>query len=269
MDILKKLTPAETYFIMHRGAISHKNYLRYTFMDLILKGVLKITEVEKQASAREKPRFFPYVESGSKFSNYQPLPHEAPLITSFKFEDNMRVQLNNFIKISRSNTDNYKQLLCLSPTVAQYLHQSFIQRYITLQYSYKNGGETIAKNMLRYFSDLDDWLIKPGNEHRYPEIIEQIGNNIILANNFSRSFFEVFDKELKKQNQPNDNQEDYDTGGWTYWGDSDRQFEYFDKDNDTSWDFDSSFDSGSSGCSGDGCSGDSGCSGCGGCGGGD
>lgn len=262
MDILKQLTPAETYFIMHCGAISHKNYLRYTFMDLILKGVLKIIEVEKQASEHEKIRVLPYVESGNKFANYQLLPHEKPLITSFKFEDDMRVQLNNFIKISRSNTDNYKQLLCLSPTVSQYLNQSFIQRYITLQYSYKNGGEMIAKNMLRYFSDLDDWLIEPGNEHRYPEIIEQIGNNIILVNNFSRSFFEVFDKELKKQNRQEDNSDGYDTGGWTYWGDSDRQFEYFDKDSDNSWDFDSSFDSSSTG--GDG---DSGCSGCGGCGG--
>ena len=232
MELLKKLTPAETFFIMHRGAISHKDYLRYTFMDLILKGVLKITEVEKQASAHEKTRVLPYVEGGSKFNNYQPLPHEAPLIQSFKFDDDMRVQLTNFIKVSRSNTDNYKQLLCLSPAVAKYLHQSFIQRFITLEYSYINGGETIAKNMLRYFSDLEDWLITPGNEHRYPEIIEQIGNNILLAKNFSGSFFEVFDKELKKQYNNSD--------GY-----------------------------GATGCSGCTTDSDSGCSGCGGCGGGD
>jgi hypothetical protein len=120
MKGLKELLPAQTFFILQKGNVKHKDFLRYTFMDLILKRVLKIVEIEKQASNKDPVRKQTYVDVGDNYKTYTPTDFEKPFINSFKFDDGMRVLLRNYIIVCKTNTRNFKSQLA-APFLGQYI----------------------------------------------------------------------------------------------------------------------------------------------------
>ena len=77
MKILSKITPAETMLIKDSSSVELKNLMKYTFMDLLLKKVIEIKEVNKKSHPRDKYiRTYTYVVSGKNFSKYKPKKHE-------------------------------------------------------------------------------------------------------------------------------------------------------------------------------------------------
>lgn len=248
MELLKTLTPAETYFLVHKAEMSQKQFLRFTLMDLILKGILNIVEIEKDNVK------YPYMLAGVNFATYTPKPYEESFLRACKFDEGYQTSLKNYITIILPLTKRYKRQIAQTPHMGGYFYRTWLQRNLIGGYSYTNVGAQAA-------TELKDLLKNANDEyHINGEVTEAkklLGNNIILLTGFSSQDLTVFDEELKRK----------ETAGTITGGDTGIGWWYFDSGVSNGFDADYGSASDSSGdSSGDG---DSGCSGCGGCGGGD
>lgn len=249
MELLKILTPAEIYFIIHKAEMSQKQFLRFTLMDLILKGVLSIVEVEKNKAKH------PYVQAGPNFPLYKCLPYEMSFLHACKFEEGVQTTLKNYITIILPLTKRYKRQIAQTPNIAGYLYRTWLQRNLIGGYSYTNIGAQTA-------TTLKDVLKKAGEEYHTEGMVAEaqqlLGNNIILLPNFNSQDLMVFDEEMKRK----------ETAGTITGGGADAATSWWYFDGGATNGFDADYGSASDSSGGSDGS-DSGCSGCGGCGGGD
>ncbi|MGV3599382.1 MAG: hypothetical protein ACO1PI_16080 [Bacteroidota bacterium] len=248
MELLKTLTPAETYFIIHKAEMTHKQFLRFTLMDLILKGVLTIVEIEKDNVN------YTYVQAGVNFNTYTHQPYEESFLRACKFDEGYQTSFKNYITIIMPLTKRYKRQIAQTPHMGGYFYRTWLQRNLIGGYSYTNVGAQTA-------TILSDLLKKANEEYRIEgrdaETKKLLGNNIILLNDFNSNDLRVFDEEMKRK----------ETASTITGGDTSSGWWYFDSGVNNGFDADYGSASDSSGDSGG--DGDSGCSGCGGCGGGD
>lgn len=255
MKHLSRLTPAETLIILTGDKTPLSELLKYTFMDLLLKQVLAIREVQRQASSRDPIRVHKYVVTGSNYGNYQAKPHEPVLLSIFQTNPESSVLFRNLVKIAYQNAKNerrYYPQLTTSPNLKDALSTSLFQR-IAGKFSYTQKGLVIKKEIQNEFSEIEKSYSKQLTTDRIQalELLKSIGGNIFLFKALEFEISKEFEKEIFEEMAKRNTGTGCSTGCWTDFG------HYSD-----------SFDSSCSSDSGTGCSGgDSGCSGCSGCGG--
>lgn len=267
MEILKQLSPTQTLSIMNRGELSQKDFIRYTLADLVFRGILKIEDIEKQASDKDKVRWVTYVDKGANYKKYTLKPFEEPFIKSFRFDDDMRVVIRNFIIICKQKTYFFKKQLFNSNELKEYFTQNFFQKYLLKTFQATPKCISVSIALSNFFDEVDKNLDTLIAERKLPAIVDEIGSNIVLLSSFNPSLL----KTIAEQYDAVDREYQSDGGYW-WWGDSGNggydQYDHF-LDEGSSYDttYDSIGDSGGSGCGSDSGCGGSGCSGCGGCGG--
>jgi hypothetical protein len=257
--ILSKLTPAETLLIKDGSQASVKELLKYTLMDLLLKQVLMIENVERhQPNMRDAARTYKYVSIGKNFNGYAALPHELAFLSTFQRNCDTRMLFRNCVQVGYQNAGSktrLHRLIITSPELFEAFSASWLEKIFGL-YNYTSHGLQLQKQVELELSGIAQVLRdSDANERKVVvESLKSIGGNLFLLQVVDFALLREIDEELSKQLAYHDN-----TGGGCS-----STWICFDTCND---DFDNSCssDSGdSSGCS----SGDSGCGGgCGGCGG--
>lgn len=274
MKLLSRITPAETILITDSSSAQLKSLLKFTFMDLLLKKVIKIVEVSKKPHPRDQVRIYTYVEAGKNYSKYTPKNHELVFLNPFTEEESIQILFKHFVKMAYDNSKgswNYKKVIRDHGNVNQYIKQSFfinLFRMIRLT----DQGRKVQQDISAYLDTIDTQIndLLHNDKKRGLELLLNIGGNIFLLKNLDFELLKNIDKELLEQKKLLSDI-NYDSGYDSYYYiDSfhdgilfDNEFEdtnsfssYFD---DTMDSFDSEFDASS--CS----SCDSGCSSCGGC----
>lgn len=272
MKLLSKITPAETILIKECGAAQLKNLLRFTFMDLLLKRVIKIVEVDKQSHPRDEVRSYTYVESGENFNAYKPKKHELIFTSHFVVEEPIQILFKHFVKIVYDASDgkkSYRESIKSNTTLKDYFNQSFfinLFRFVKLT----DEGEKVKKEITIYLKEVDENIgdLLANDQKKALELLLTIGGNILLLQKLDFEFLKKIDKELLNQQKTLYKNSDHYNDGWCLFDDYYLFDNFFDNHDsfdsffyDTLDSFDSEFDASS--CS----SCDSGCSSCGGCGG--
>jgi hypothetical protein len=281
MTLLSKLSPAETKLILEEGSASFKDLLKLTFMDLLLKKVIKIVEEEKELHISDGSRTYTYIEAGKNFHKYKPKPHETIFTTSFAEEDDIQLLFTHFVKIGHQASGNnrrYKKKIGEIGNLQPYLSDSFFISLFGMTRLNDRGKKTkheVTKYLNEVDAQINDWL--ENDQEKALEILLAIGGNIFLLKNLNFELLKNIDKELlalkKKQT---DDETDFDDYWFLYvdfyddydlFGvDFDEGFSFQSYFDDTLDSFDTQFDSFDSSSSFDsGCSSCSGCGGCGGC----
>lgn len=257
MEILSKITPAETLLIQKGGSASLKELLKFTMMDLLLKKVLDIETLEDELDEEGNP--LKIIKKGSEFDNYQALPHELPFAEPFQKSSDLEVLFKDLIKIVyekvRSKTSYVFKYLMESDVIYGCFKSGFFNRtFGTI--SITADGKIVRKEINIALEDL---------EHHLPEMIKEkpdeaaiairkIGGNIFLIDDFDFELLKQFDEEVYKDLR---RYNDFDDDFIIYFVLFDSVFDDFGNAGD--WDF------GGDGGGDGGCGG--GCGGCGGCGG--
>jgi len=263
MKYLETLTPAECLvLITTNGVITKKQMLKMTFVDLILKQVLKIQEEQHQAHPRDPVMTYKYVYPGSRFGSYFPLEHEQIFTNAFTGFDPPPILLRNFIKSSFASGDLVAGLV-KSANLKDYFKRKW-WNFFSGSYKRTDYGVEVRKKILAEISEIEQRLKGKTNQPRLvANIVYKINGNILLIEGIELLGLAQIDADLFKEMNANQGQDiaDNSSGCATIagcWSDLDSIGDSFD----------SSCSNDSSGCSGDsGCS-SSGCSGCSGCGGG-
>lgn len=126
MNHLSKLSPAETLLLIQGKGASLKELLKVTFMDLILKQVLRTSEAEKQVNANANELVVRYVEIDNHFSTYRPLLHENNFLSPFQRSHSIKILFRHMVKMGYQNAvslNNFRNILITSPA----LHGCFTQ----------------------------------------------------------------------------------------------------------------------------------------------
>lgn len=257
MTYLSELTPAEVYTLTKEN-VTHRELLKITFIDLLLKQVLKTFEIQRQPHIRQEIRTYQYIGIGQNFKNYQTKNHEKFFLSTFEKDPEIEMLFRNLVKIgyqkSRTLSD-FKNKLIKTPTLKKCFSQNIFQR-IFYGYSFTEYGKELKRKVEKEIQNLNSELSSLNNieNQKAIELIKVIGGNIFLLENIDYELLNQIDSDLATE--MNRKETNTDGSGCSGCG----------------WSFDdysSSFDSGcssDSGCGGDsGCG--SGCSGCGGCGG--
>jgi hypothetical protein len=257
--LLSKLTPAESLLLRKGDQTPLKDVLKYTLMDLLLKQVLVIQNVERQPSSRDPIMTYKYVATGKNFNQYISLPHELVYISAFRKNGNMTMLFRNCVQVGFENARSEKAMqntIMQSPALHDAFSRSFFERLFG-GFSYSDTGFelriTLDKEIEQLEQKLPDLMIT--NREEALEQLRKIGGNVFLLQGLNLTLLkeieEAFLKEVPRQQM---------AGGVGCSGCS-----TFTSYNDN---FESSCPSENSSSDGGGCSGDSGCGGgCGGCGG--
>lgn len=261
MTHLSELTPAEVY-ILTKENITHRELLKITFIDLLLKQVIKIFEVQRQPHIRHEIRTYQYIAIGQNFKNYQSKNHEKFFLSIFDKDEEIEMLFRSLVKVGyqKSRTlSNFKNELIKTPTLKKCFSQNIFQR-IFYGYSITEYGKHLKQKVEKEIQNLNSELSSINNieNQKAIELIKIIGGNIFLLEKIDYELLNQINSDLATEmnrKETNTNGSGCSGCGWSF-------------DN-----YSSSFDSGcssDSGCGGNsggnsGCG--SGCSGCGGCGG--
>jgi hypothetical protein len=257
---LFNFTPAETLIVRSGEKTPLSDLLKYTLMDLLLKQVLSIEEVQRRPSPRDPVRTYKYVATGKNFVKYQFRPHEVVFLSMFRKDTSIRLLFRNLVKVAyqgAKSTRLFHPMITTNVNLKTSFYQTILQR-IFGGFKHSAAGTILRKELEAEISQMEIHFpeIIKNNRDRGLEMLRSIGGNIFLMKGIDFALASEIDKELFEEMSLRRTSGGCSSGCWTG----------FDNYSDN---FDSSCSSDiGSGCGGDsGCSGGSGCSGCGGCGG--
>lgn len=264
MKHLSKFSPAETLLVLQDKNTSIKELLKVTFMDLLLKQVVRTVEVQRQASSRDTVRIYKYVEIGKNFFTYRPLPHENIFLAPFQKGESSQILFRHIVKMGYQNAKSechFHNIVRQSPNLRGCFRRNLFQS-IFGGFKVTLSGLELRNKVQIEIAQLEVQLphLIINNHQEALNILKVIKGNIFLLTNIEFDLIKQLDKEfLVEMNKGIGNNNDGVCYGCTW--------DSFDNYSDS---FDSSC-GGDSGCSSDSSSdcGGSDCSGCGGCGGGD
>jgi hypothetical protein len=259
MDKLGDLTPAETLLLIESSGASQKDLLKYTLMDLLLKGVLKTEKKKFQASPHDPIIQIKYVSKGANFSMYNSMPHEKFFLSIFLTKNISRVLFRHLIKMGYENSISKSFLhkaIYSNSDISKFIKTGFIYSIFN-RFGLSNEGKEVGKKLKNEIANLEKIFPKmiSSDQRKALEILTVIKGNVFLLETLDFKLLRKIDKTLLEEINAQNYSSDFGYVGCSSWSDF----------NDYSHSFDSSCGSGDSGCSSSGCS--SGCSGCGGCGG--
>lgn len=259
MRQLSKFSPAETLMIIQSEGATIRELLKVTFMDLLLKQVVRTFDVERQSHERDPVRVYKYVGPGKNYSTYQSLPHESVFLIPFQRSFDTQILFRHVVKIGYQNSvsqDAYHRTLMTCPNVELYFSRSLVQKVFG-GFSINKSGLVLRKELQAEMADLEEKLpdLIKNDPPKALDILKEIKGNIFLLLNIQFDLLRQIDRELMAEMETAERDS---SGGGSYSG---------------CWtftDYSNTFDTSCSNDNGSGCSGcGSGCSssGCGGCGG--
>jgi len=207
MDILKTLTPTETYYLLNHPLVKVKSLARLAFSDLLLKSVLKLELRAEEVTTKKTDTSF--VVRGTKFNAYKPLKHETIFTDYFATEDVPPISLQDLIKKAYESirSTDYKYYYVYSSRVAPYFSNNIIYRGMGIHVLNTNGKK-LQKEMRVYFNTMSQQIKE---KQSYLEQVAQkllpIRGNILLLQHLDAPLFEALHQmQLKKSEE----EEDYD-----------------------------------------------------------
>jgi uncharacterized membrane protein YgcG len=267
MNLLTKYSPAETLTVMQGSKATLKDLVKTTFLDLLLKKVIRTIDVPRQPHPNDPEVSYKYVVIGTSFYTYQPLPHEKIFVSPFFADGSVQILFRNYVKLlyQKAATASYFQYhIRKSPNLMPHYTQTFWQRLVG-NYSPTAYGIEAKEKLGQEMAALETTFpaLIESDKTRAVEVWKQIKGNVFLLSTVDFALLQQIDQEVLKE--LNAEQPVGDDG----WSASVSGCSSWNSFGDCSDSFDSSC-GGDSGCSSDGGGGDSGCSsGCGGgCGGG-
>ncbi len=277
MTHLTTLLPAEALLLTEGKACSVKRYLKCTFMDLLLKQVLKAVDYRTANPAAGEDE--KVIGPGKNYYSYQPRPHEDVLLSLYDGAAGKYAQeffyFAQLVKVAYKKAGpHYRyQLSVLEHSNPAWFSRSFWQR-LTGGFSLTAEGKQVRNELLLEIAAaeavLKEYIITAPEKAK--DLLQRIKGNVFLMTNIDLAALNAIDKDLlAAMNKKDHTASDMAYAGGCSSGTGCSGCSAWDSYDDYSGSWDSSCSGDSGGDGGSGCSSDggSGCSGCGGCGGGD
>lgn len=268
MSLIYKITPAETMLVLNPSSSNLKDLMKYTFIDLLLKKVIRIKENSSLKNKKHNiyNESLNYVKIGKNFNSYRPKKHEYVFLTIFYKNKQLQVLFKQYIKVIYNGVNSeydYKLTIRSSQDINSLFKHTFFTKLLR-RHIINEKGKAQQSTIYSILQPIDKSLKSGLNQKDHIQNMLSIGGNMFLLNNFHISLLNKIDKTFTdldfKQTSTNANGNYY----FDIFEDQilfDSVYDTFDSSDSF---FDTEFDSaGCSSCNSGGCSS---CSECGGCG---
>lgn len=202
MKCLSQLTPAETWLLLHGEGAALRSLLKYTFLDLLLKQVLVVKEIQRQAHTKDPAKVYKYVMPGTAFPDYQHKVHEIVFLSPFKTDSGLKILFQNLVKISYEKAESdkmYYSYIIANPYMKGNFRRSFYQKMVG-GFGYTADGLNLKEILKKEIRDVEEELsvLLKTNREKANGILRCIGGNVFLINVVDGSLGDEFDKESRR-----------------------------------------------------------------------
>jgi hypothetical protein len=184
---LTSQTPAETFLLLHGSSATLKELLKLTFMDLLLKKVIKSIEIYKTSKGQQKSRGYKYIEVDKNFFNYKPQLHELVFLAPFYVNKDHKILFRHLIAqgYKKSKSQNHYQQLISKSKILQSAYSQTVFQMIFGGRSLTEEGEFIKAKSISEMMTLEDFLPKEllQDPKKALNTLMQIQGNIFLLHN--------------------------------------------------------------------------------------
>jgi len=268
MKHLSNFSPAETLLLIEGSASYQRDLLKVTFLDLLLKKVIKKTKKTYRPSIRDPYVTMKYICAGPNFQSCVAAKHEDVFLDVFTKSKKINALFKHMVKMGYENSYDqvkYQKLIAQSDRMKPYFKINVLFALFGA-ISLTREGKVLAESIKKELADLDKTLPKlvETDKQKAWEIIQKVNGNIFLLKNLDFSLLYEIDKEMTSfENERKGAFNNGSCSSCSSWDRMDSDWIIFDSHSHS---FDSSCGGDGGGC---GSSDGSGCgSGCGGCGGG-
>lgn len=200
MKYLNYYTPAETIFILKGKDAKIADQLKFTFMDLLLKDVLRVLNVEKQVPETNRILKYKYIEAGSCLHTYIALNHEKIFLYPFRRNNDLQIFLRHIVKIGTRNSMSiydYRSNLLKSANLKSFFKQSLIQK-LTGNFSITPFGYEVRSNIESEIKTLETEIadLIATNPEKVSSLLRVINGNLFLLDISKIELLKLFDVVL-------------------------------------------------------------------------
>lgn len=198
MDLLELLTPAETYLLITGEKAYPRLLMKFTFLDLLLRSILKLEKTKATKTTADNPTNSEgiCVIAGKNFEGCRVTKFEMTLLGPYFKDRTLRILIRHFIMMGIQNSggssNQFWKKVIASPNLKPYFKSDFIRRLIGI-IQYTNEGKKAkarAKGALTRIRNRLPHLLKEDPD-KLLAILARIKGNVILLD---RKLL----KELKK-----------------------------------------------------------------------
>lgn len=192
---LKNFTPAQTLMITAPMGVSGQNLMKYSFLDLVYNGYLRVYRDWRLPHPRDsRERLYTFVARGDRFNSYVSRQHQDPFVNPF-LADDYEYQVRTLVKkVFKENgkTHGFKsKVVYKEMQKAGYFHTSAGLKYINLFFLNGKGSE-LKRKFNSILKEADETLPEAAtkNPEKAKKILNELGSNVLLLDSFNDELIE-------------------------------------------------------------------------------
>lgn len=186
MELLTKLSPAETLLLLRPFESRLRDFMKYTLMDLLTRQVLHLLNYDRQPVQGNATLSLAYVVVGKKFKMEEPLLHEMIFLYPFYKKPKSKILFTHFIQMAykaAKGDENFKKKFLLAGDLKPLISIGFWQRMFG-SFSLTEEGKKQQEAIIRHLNFLDKELpvLMKQDKEKASEYINQVRGNVFLLN---------------------------------------------------------------------------------------
>jgi hypothetical protein len=200
MELLGKLTPAETLFILQPSSLLNE-LMMYTLMDLLMQEKLALTNFDPNP-VQGKPRLgYARVTIGKNFQKDPPKLHEMIFLFPFYKKPKKKIVLRHLLQMAMSaakSETHFKETLLLDAEEMKPLFEKKFWQKALGGVRLSSAGKSVQQEIVKQFNTLDK-LLPPviGRDHaKALEMVRHIKGNILLLKSFKFDLILLIGREI-------------------------------------------------------------------------
>lgn len=202
MELLSKLTPAETLLLLKPYESKLRDFLKFTLMDLFTRQVVQLVNFDVKPVQGNANLSLAYVITGINFKKDEPSLHEMILLYPFYKKPKLKILFTHYIQIAikaARGEENFKKKFLLVGALKPLIKIGFWQR-IFGSFSLSEEGKKQREAIIRHFNFLDKELpsLLKNEPKKADELIGQVKGNILLLNALKFDLLNLLGAEIAR-----------------------------------------------------------------------
>ena len=202
MELLTKITPAETLFILKPDSFL-KDLMKYTMMDLLMQEKLTLINFDPHPVQGSQRFGYAGVMIGKNFQREEPKLHEMIFLFPFYKRPQKRIVVKHLLQMAlraAESESHFKERLLLDSAELKPLFEKKRLHGIFGGVQLSPEGKKIQSQIVKQFNYYDQILPSLINEDRAMalETLPHIKGNILLLNSFKFDLIQIIGFEITR-----------------------------------------------------------------------
>ena len=201
MELLSRITPAETLMLLKPTDSRMRDLMKFTVMDLILRQVLFVEHLQRKTVQGNRMIGYLYVFAGRNFRREKPTLHEMVFLYPYYKRPRAKIIFHHLLQMAYShakNEEHFKRKYLLdSAPLRELIHIGFWQQVFG-SFSLSEEGKKKRDEVILYFNRLDSELPDHINQKddMAKALIRQIKGNVLLLNSIRFELLDLIGREI-------------------------------------------------------------------------